>query len=163
MEDAEQVSSMFHPQRSALRHLSAFALALSLVLTGCGPDLVDERAEWHAKAPDAYVVGTCSTGFTLPACKLSAVEHGQVLQAEVETSADGSWAAIDKPSEPIEALFASAEGLSDDCELSIDFDDTFSYPTQVYFDCGAEGWGERVLCFTPGSVDLESCRGSTAW
>ena len=145
-----------------MRHLFQYLLGGSVLLSGCGPDIDAKREQWEAKAPGSYVVSTCGTGFNLSAGSLYAVEDGRVLAVEQRIFPDGDWVPLPGAAEPIASLFDAADNPGD-CDLSIDFDAAYSYPTELYFDCGEEGDGERVACFVPDSVDLEACRSATTW
>ncbi|MGC4087496.1 MAG: DUF6174 domain-containing protein [Polyangiaceae bacterium] len=137
-------------------------VACSLLFAACGgTDIGAKRAEWLERAPDRYVVGVCPTGFSGSPCRVVAVDHGVVVAAESRVSEDQPWEPLVDAAEPIEALFSSAEHVGDSCDLRIEFDATYSYPTKTYFDCGEEGWGEQVMCFTADSVDLAACRDKT--
>lgn len=147
--------------RHLFQSLSSVLLASSF-LCGCGPDVAAKRQEWERKAPDTYVVGVCGTGFNVPGCQLYAVENDRVVASEVQFASEQTWSPVASAAEPIGALFDAAEHPGD-CDLSIEFDAVFSYPTEIYFDCGEEGDGERVACFAPNSLDLDACRDSTVW
>jgi hypothetical protein len=128
-------------------------------LIACGPDIAEKRAEWRARAPDSYVVGVCSYGLGGGPCQLSAVQQGQVVEAEYWHSIERAWLPVAEPTEPIDALFDAIDDT--DCSLDVDFDTKYSYPREFWLNCGEEGYGETVECFAPDSLDLEACRSST--
>ncbi|HET9955343.1 MAG TPA: DUF6174 domain-containing protein [Polyangiaceae bacterium] len=136
---------------------------LCAISSGCGSDadVGVKRQQWLKKAPSSYVVGTCTTGFAIGACRLYAVQQGVVKAAEVKTPPDLMWKSSNDSQEPIARLFDSVERGQSGCKVSVDFDETFSYPAKVYFDCGQEGSGEEVRCFQADAVDLEVCRAQT--
>lgn len=134
---------------------------VALLFIACGePELDVKRAEWRDKAPDTYVVGVCDYGFELPECRITAVERGAVIAAESRLSDDEPWKPVEGAAEPIEELFRAAEHAGS-CEVSIDYDDTYSFPSRISFDCGEEGSAKRVQCFNPNTLDLEACRTQT--
>ena len=90
--------------------------------------------------------------------QLYAVDHGVLAKAEARTAASSRWKPSTETEEPISRLFAAAERAQSGCTRSIEFDETYSYPKKIYFDCAEEGSGEEVRCFEADTLDLEACR-----
>ena len=40
---------------------------------------------------------------------------------------------------------------------NFELDPVYGYPSQIYFSCAQEGWGLRVTCFEPDTVDGSRC------
>ena len=93
--------------------------------------------------------------------QLYAVDHGVLAKAEARTAASSRWKPSTETEEPISRLFAAAERAQSGCTRSIEFDETYSYPKKIYFDCAEEGSGEEVRCFEADTLDLEACRART--
>lgn len=119
-----------------------------------------KRNLWQSKAPSSYVVTTCGYGFTLPACSLQAVKDGHLVASENRFLSQDPWQpTTDSPDQdPFESLFAQLQSPPSGCRTSYEIDPVYAYPSQVYFDCGSEGWGTRVTCFEPDTLNLDECR-----
>jgi hypothetical protein len=119
-----------------------------------------KRARWQALAPATYVVLVCGYGLAIPACSLEAVQDGHLVAKEFRFLPDDPWqpTSIEVDEDPIEGLFAQLDSPTDGCRLSYELDPVYAYPSEVYTDCGEEGWGTRVSCFEPDTLDLDQCR-----
>jgi hypothetical protein len=130
---------------------------------GVDADLAANREKWERERPDEYLIVTCGTGFD-PGCSLSAVSAGTVVEQahSWDRAPQGDdWTLsedVPKAGDPVEDLFDAAEHQGDDCSLRrISFDDEFGYVNDYYADCGAEGGGQKVMCFEPDTVDVTVC------
>jgi len=115
---------------------------------------------WQARAPEQYVIRTCGYGLGPPACSIAAVDQGQLVSRSNRFLPDEPWATapIDDGTDPVESLFDEAGRSIDGCTTSFELDPVYAYPSQIYFDCGEEGWGVRVTCFEPDTVDASRCQ-----
>jgi len=119
-----------------------------------------QRALWQAKAPTTYVVKLCGYGFVAPGCSLQAVQDGRLVASESRFLPQDPWQPNETEAvpDPFESLFAQLDSPPDGCRTSYQLDPTYAYPSEVYFDCGEEGWGTRVSCFKPDTLNLDECR-----
>ena len=115
---------------------------------------------WQARAPERYIISTCGIGFGIPSCSVEAVDEGRLVSRSTRFLPSEPWvtAAIDDGIEPVASLFDQAGRSSDGCTTSFELDPVYAYPSQVYFDCGEEGWGVRVTCFEPDTLDSSRCQ-----
>ena len=135
---------------------------------GQDPGAVDDSAEaqpsmekrWRARAPEQYVITTCSYGAAPPSCALDAVEAGRLVSRSTRFLPGEPWvpAPTDGAQEPVASLFDQARRSTDGCTTSFELDPVYAYPSQVYVDCEQEGWGVRVTCFEPDTLDGSRCQ-----
>ena len=116
--------------------------------------------QWRARAPERYVISTCGTGFGIPSCSVEVVDGGRLVSRSNRFLPSEPWAAapIDDGIEPVASLFEQARRSIDGCTTSFQLDPVYAYPAQVYFDCGEEGFGVRVACFEPDTLDGSLCQ-----
>jgi hypothetical protein len=137
------------------------AVAILCVSTGCGGDdnhSVDEhQSAWEAKRPAEYVIGVCGTGLSR-GCTLSAVANDQVVAARSKVGND-AWtdSEVTEGEDPVSALFRGARAKEDCDRTRLAFDERYGFVSDVYFDCGEEGYGTRVSCFAAGTTDFAEC------
>ena len=129
---------------------------------GCSRDddsvVEKHQTVWESKRPAEYVIQVCGTGFS-GGCLVYAVSDQKVIAASSKLG-DGAWTASDPQShdEPVAGLFRGARA-HDGCDRTrLAFDADFGFVTDVYFDCGEEGFGQKVSCFEPNSVDPTVCQ-----
>ncbi len=145
---------------SLVRFLLVGVLPLATVM-GCSSESVELEEgleKWNANAPSKYVLITQSTGFAGGPRHLSVVDDGEVsdcfLEADETTCSPEPDA---NSSDPVTLLYEQAM-LDTDAELkNIEIDEEYGYLVNYYLDGGEEGWGERVTCFIPDSVDPTAC------
>jgi hypothetical protein len=115
--------------------------------------------EWQARAPERYVIRTCGYGAVPPSCTVEAVDDGRLVSRSNSSLSGEPWASapIDDGNEPVAALFDQAGRSIEGCSTSFELDPIYAYPSQIYFDCGEEGWGVRVTCFEPDTLDSSRC------
>jgi hypothetical protein len=118
------------------------------------------RSEWQARAPERYVISTCGYGAGVPSCSVEAVDEGRLISRSNRFLPGEPWAPapIDDGTDPVASLFDQAGRSIDGCSTSFELDPIYAYPSQIYFDCGQEGWGVRVTCFEPDTLDGSRCQ-----
>jgi hypothetical protein len=117
----------------------------------------DLRQQWLERAPVQYVAKSCSTGFGMRACWVSAVDAG-VPVASREQLGGGEWQDEDTASDVVAGIInAATREENDGCTRRITQHETYAFPSQVYSDCGEEGSGVRITCFVPDTLDLSLC------
>jgi hypothetical protein len=116
--------------------------------------------QWQARAPERYVIGTCGYGAAVPACSVEAVDEGRLVSRSSRFLPGEPWTTtpIDDDTDPVASLFEQAGRSIDGCTTSFTLDPIYAYPSQIYFDCGQEGWGVRVTCFEPDTLDASRCQ-----
>ncbi len=143
----------------------AFLGICALLLLGaaaCSDSVSNEPAQteqvqqefdaWTLSRPPGYTFNYDETGFTpLPGVWQIAVEGETVVAV---TQVDGP--ATDHPltvegAPTIESLFETVlqELLSPDVTVTFLLNTEFHYPAEAYFDAGSEGWGFRVVAYSP--------------
>lgn len=129
-------------------------LACWVVACGDGVDAGEIEREFRERAPEQYVVRSCAIGFSPRLCTVSSVQGAEPLESVV-IGPQGEVTSAE-PTDPIARII---DGIADpdDCDVRVETDPQYRYPSEVYFDCGEEGWGERVTCFVPDSLELERC------
>lgn len=136
-------------------------MGLLAVLACGGESAGDETAFiqlWLDTAPQQYVAKSCSTGFTQRACTVSAVEAGQPVATRTQI-AEGGWEDVDPARDVVRMMLDAATREEDDgCQRRVTQHETYAFPSQVYWDCGEEGWGSRLTCFAEGTLDLSRCQ-----
>jgi hypothetical protein len=115
--------------------------------------------EWQARAPERYVIRTCGYGAAPPACTVEVADEGRLVSRANRSWPDEPWASapIDDGNEPVASLFDEARRPIEGCTTSFELDPVYAYPSQIYFDCKEEGWGVRVSCFEPDTLDSSRC------
>jgi hypothetical protein len=115
---------------------------------------------WQARAPRRYVISTCGYGFSVPACSVEAVDEGRLVSRSNRFLPGEPWvpAPIDDGQEPVASLFEEMGRSIDGCTTSFELDPVYAYPSQIYFSCAQEGWGVRVTCFEPDTLDASRCQ-----
>ncbi|HWO09315.1 MAG TPA: hypothetical protein VNN80_07540 [Polyangiaceae bacterium] len=115
--------------------------------------------KWQARAPERYVIRTCGQGAAIPSCSIEAVDEGRLVSRSLRFLPDEPWepAPIDDGQDPVADLFDEAGRSIDGCTTSFELDPVYGYPSQIYFSCAQEGWGLRVTCFEPDTVDGSRC------
>jgi hypothetical protein len=134
-------------------------MACSLVfVVACGssdPSEEELREDWQARAPERYVAKVCGTGFLPDLCRVSSVENHVPLETFGEDF-DHVWSRVE-PLDPIERMLNSA-GERTSCDRRIETHPQYGFPSEVYFDCNEEGYGNEITCFVPDSLDLSACQ-----
>jgi hypothetical protein len=138
--------------------MSRWLRCLLVFVVACGssdPSKEELREDWQARAPERYVAKVCGTGFGPRLCRVSAVENHQPLETFGEDF-DHVWTRVE-PMDPIERMLDSL-GEHPSCDQRVETHRQYGFPTEVYFDCNEEGFGNEVTCFVPDTLDLRVCQ-----
>jgi hypothetical protein len=133
-----------------------------LAVLACGGESAGGETDliqlWLDTAPRQYVAKSCSTGFTQRMCAVSAVEAGPPVSTRVQV-AEGGWEDVDPASDVVGMMLSDATRAErNGCQRRVTQHETYAFPSQVYWDCGEEGWGSRLTCFAEGTLDLARCQ-----
>jgi hypothetical protein len=138
----------------------SFIVVLGLALAGCaGADVDASREQWNSNQPSEYVIEVCGTGLAPRSCRLYAVADRHIVEAREEHLGDKGWFDADPAGQPdlVLGMFRAVEQAKSCSVRHVSFDATYGYVTDYYLDCGEEGYGQEVTCFTAGTRDLSVC------
>jgi hypothetical protein len=137
-------------------------LAAVLVAAGCGGTEGDDDCPsadpslWAEREPTRYVFASCGTGLAPGACSITAVQNGRVVASYDADETDAFEAP--EPGNSLTLSDAFELGGCNGCDVRIRQNDQWGYVSEVYADCGAEGYGAEVTCFAPDTLDPAACR-----
>jgi hypothetical protein len=134
-----------------------------LAALACGGEDADDgtdlKQQWLESAPQQYVARLCSTGFTMRSCSVSAVDAGLPVAEQEQAVGRDVWQDAVPPSDVIESILNRAARKADEgCTLRITQHEMYAFPSSVFESCYSEGYGARIECFVPDTLDLSVCQ-----
>ncbi|MEY4546739.1 MAG: hypothetical protein RL685_2934 [Pseudomonadota bacterium] len=137
--------------------LSVFALACGGEDGEGGTDL---KQQWLESAPLQYVARSCSAGFTIGSCSVSAVSDGVAVAQRQRKPDSEIWEDVEPPSDVIASILNVAkreEVLAEGCERRVTQHEQYAFPSSVFTSCYNEGYGIQIDCFVADTLDLSLC------